>query len=251
MADPAERGEGAEWVEPDLSAVVTEDDAPVDNIFSEKQQRLLTAPLYDSWPGRRDESGRFRPFVAMSNVGLFFQPDEAPVVPDALLSADVSLPSDLWPKKHRSYFVWQYGKPPDVVIEIVSNREGGELDDKLRIYEHVRVAHYVVFDPIQQLGGPRLRAFELRGDRYVDRLDLRFERLGLALVEWEGPWEGRTERWLRWAEVGGLLIPSGAERAEQEKQRAEQEKQRAEQEKQRADRLAEKLRALGVDPDDA
>ncbi len=38
--------------------------------------------------------------------------------------------------------------------------------------------------------------------------------------------------------------------AEQEAKRAEQEKLRVEQEKQRAERLAEKLRAMGIDPDD-
>ncbi len=35
---------------------------------------------------------------------------------------------------------------------------------------------------------------------------------------------------------------------EQERQRAEAESQRAEQERQRADRLAERLRAMGIDP---
>ena len=29
--------------------LVTEDDTPVDNLLSEKQQRLLTEPLYSSW----------------------------------------------------------------------------------------------------------------------------------------------------------------------------------------------------------
>ena len=38
--------------EPDLSALVTEDDTPVDNIYSEKQQRLLTEPLFSGWGGR-------------------------------------------------------------------------------------------------------------------------------------------------------------------------------------------------------
>ena len=63
--------------------------------------------------------------------------------------------------------------------------------------------------------------------------------------------------WLRWYNQDNDWIPTFAERAEQEKQRAEQEKQRAEQEKQRAeqekqraDKLAEKLRALGVNLDD-
>ncbi len=35
-------------------------------------------------------------------------------------------------KKHRSYFMWEFGKPPEVVIEIVSNREGEELERKLK-----------------------------------------------------------------------------------------------------------------------
>jgi len=30
---------------------VIEDDTPVDNICSERQQRLLVNPLYDSWAG--------------------------------------------------------------------------------------------------------------------------------------------------------------------------------------------------------
>src|SRR5690349_1952398 len=43
---------------PNLDDLVTEDGAPVDNFFAEKQYRLLTDPLYTSWtaPG---EGGRF------------------------------------------------------------------------------------------------------------------------------------------------------------------------------------------------
>lgn len=37
--------------EPDVSLLVTEDDAPVDSILTEKQERLLTEPLYSSWSG--------------------------------------------------------------------------------------------------------------------------------------------------------------------------------------------------------
>jgi hypothetical protein len=50
-------------VRPCLDHIVTEDDTPVDNMFSEKQQRLLTEPLYSSW-----DAGR--PFLATANVGL-------------------------------------------------------------------------------------------------------------------------------------------------------------------------------------
>ncbi len=205
----------------DETTLVTEDGAPVDSVFQEKQQRLLTGPLLDSWRPTR-------PFVAMANVGLFFQVDEPPVVPDMLLSVDVTLPADLAPKKNRSYFVWRYGKPPDAVIEVVSNREGREVGDKRALYERIRVAHYVVFDPFAFLGDLRVRCYELAGDRYVDRLDPRFESLDLSLVEWEGRFEGHHDRWLRWADLDGTPISTAAERA---------------------DRLAERLRELGVDPE--
>jgi len=33
----------------DTSSLITEDGAPVDNIYSEKQMRLLTEPLYNTW----------------------------------------------------------------------------------------------------------------------------------------------------------------------------------------------------------
>ncbi len=107
---------------PDETQLVTEDDTPVDNIFSEKQQRLLTESLYSSWPGPDGE----RPFLALANVGLFYALTKAPLVPDVLLSLDVQAPADLWPKAHRSYFLWRYGKVPEVVIEVVSNRKGGK-----------------------------------------------------------------------------------------------------------------------------
>jgi aspartate/methionine/tyrosine aminotransferase len=45
------------------------------------------------------------------------------------------------------------------------------------------------------------------------------------------------------------LIPTGAEAALVAQQEAELERQKAESEQQRADRLVEKLRELGIDPD--
>jgi len=94
--------------------------------------------------------------------------------------------------------------------------------------------------------------------------------VGLGVRLWDGVFEGRTTRWLRWYDAQGYLIPTGAERAEQERQRAEQERQRAEQERQRAEQselareqerqcaeqerqraeqLVAQLRALGIEPD--
>ncbi len=67
------------------------------------------------------------------------------------------------------------------------------------------------------------------------------EQVGIGLTIWDGVFEGKHDRWLRWCTRDGV-VPTGAERAEQERQRAE----RAEA---RATRLAEQLRALGIDPD--
>jgi hypothetical protein len=67
--------------------------------------------------------------------------------------------------------------------------------------------------------------------------------------------EGKRDMWLRWTDEHGQIIPTGKERAEQERmekeaalRQLEQERQRAEQERQRAARLAERLRQLGHDP---
>ncbi len=48
---------------------------------------------------------------------------------------------------------------------------------------------------------------------------------------------------------GGGTSPTRAAEKELAQQRAEQERQRADQEQQRAERLAEQLRALGVEPE--
>ena len=71
---------------PDVEHLITEDDTPVDNLFSEKQQRLLTDPLYASWPG----PGTDRPFLAMANVGLFYSVERTPFVPDMLCRTGIS-----------------------------------------------------------------------------------------------------------------------------------------------------------------
>jgi hypothetical protein len=64
-----------------------------------------------------------------------------------------------------------------------------------------------------------------------------------------GTWEGTIDReiavWLRFYDRAGNLVPLPEEAYIAQVQ---EEQKRAEQEKQRADRLAEQLRALGIDP---
>jgi Uma2 family endonuclease len=222
---------------PDYDQFVTEDDAPVDNFFSEKQQRLLTEPLYSARVAER----LGRPLLAAANVGVFYGEGQPAIVPDALVSLDVELAADLWPKPNRSYFIWRFGKPPDAVVEIVSNREGGELGSKRERYAQLGVAYYVVFDPQRVLGEELLRCYELRGRTYAPCAGGWLGDVGLGVRLWEGEYEGVKAVWLRWCDQEGNVIPTGAELAEAERQRAEEEQRRAEEARQRAE--AERQRA--------
>jgi hypothetical protein len=234
----------------DLSAIVktlvTEDDEPVDNLFSEKQQRLLTEPLYSCWtppPSEEDEpaSTTPRPFLAAANVGVFFAVHQPPLVPDMFLSLDVQPGAEWDADECRSYFVWEFGKVPDAVVEVVSNREGNELGSKLRRYAEWGIPYYVVFDPFLELSQTKLTVYEFGfGKRYRPRDNWNLPLLGLNLSLWEGEFEGIHDTWLRWCDAQGQLIPTGKERADSEAQRADREAQRANSEAQRADSEAQR-----------
>ena len=215
----------AEW--PDFSQIITEDDEPVDNMFSEKQQRLLTEPLHSCWnPGR--------PFVAAADVAIFYDPDEPPVVPDTFVSLDVRLPDDIWATRNRSYFLSVFGKPPEVAVEIVSNTKGGETGKKITEYARIGVGYYIIFDPQRLVQKNRLRIHELSGGGYIPKLDRALPRAGLGAILWEGTFEGREDCWLRWVDHEGNLIPTGREQSETERGRTRTAERQAQSERRRA-----------------
>ena len=225
---------------PKIDHIITEDDEPVDNIFSEKQQRLLTESLYISWAG----PGEGRPFLATASVGLFITVEFSPLVPDVMLAVDVRTHAfDLWAKEHRSFFMWHHGKAPEIVIEVVSNREGAENTRKRVRYAELGVSYYVIFDPLDQLGEGILHVFQLQGRTYVELPSRWFAEAQIGLTLWQGDYEGVTATWLRWRDAQGNLIPTGAERARAEHQRAEAERQRAEAERQRAETARQRAEA--------
>jgi Uma2 family endonuclease len=262
----------------DISHLVIEDDTPVDNFESEEHQRLLVEPLYSS-------KALPPPFLAAANVGLFYKLYGDPIVPDVLLSLGVHRPADYSQKRNRSYFVWEFGKVPEVCIEIVSNQEGDELVlsrksqqkgkeiCKKDIYAQIGVPYYVVFDPLRQIqasnqmDGALLRVWTLTSGEYIELpsslpssgvLELNqpnqpiwMKKVGLGLTLWEGQFEEEVTRlWLRWCDRDGQVIPTGAERANNAENQVDIVNAQLEQERQKNAVLIERLRQMGINPDE-
>jgi Putative restriction endonuclease len=215
---------------PTVEHLVIDDGKPAESIFIEKLRRLLTGTLYDSWSG----PGEGRTFKVLSDVGLFFTPRPPPLCPDVMLAVDVEVPVDLSRKENRAYFVWVVGKVPDVVIEIVADRSGGEDGDKMRAYARMGIPYYVIFDPEQHLTGEVLRAFCLQGRTYVSILPDHFPEIGLGLTLWQGAFEGQRARWLRWCDPQGNVIPTAHEQVVAIRRQTE--------------RLQAELRKQGINP---
>ncbi len=233
-------------------------DDPVENI----QQPLLAAALAEAL----GDNHRLQPEMLIgANFGLVATVNKKIVVkaPDWLYVPRVN-PVALGVVR-RSYTPHLEGEPVAVVMEFLSDEEGGELSvrstppyGKLYFYEQIlQVPTYVTYDPYEteltvrclQQGHYVVQAANAEGRVWIPELEL---WLGL----WLGERLGQTLTWLRWWDAEGQLLLWGSEqavqqrqRADQEAQRADQEAQRAEQERQRANALAAKLRELGVDPE--
>jgi len=227
-------------IAPDISHIMTEDDTPVDNFASEKNQRLLVETIYNS------NYYKDRPVVAAANVGIFVTIHGPTRVPDVFLSLDTAIAKDWWEKHNRAYFFWEFGKPPDLVIEIVSNKEGEELGEKFLAYRRMGVPYYVVFDPQKLLSQHTLLAFQLSVavPRYEQISAAWLPGVGIGLTTWHGVFEQKEELYLRWCDQQGILLPNAEEIIIAERNRAEQEHNRAEQERNRAEKAEAELAAL-------
>ena len=157
-----------------------------------------------------------------------------------------------------SYVVWQEAAAPYLVVELLSPgkeqedlgtavRDAQQPPNKWQVYEQILgVPYYVVFNRFTD----ELHYFQLRDRRYHEvehagqRLWLPEAGIGLGL--WYGVYRRRERHWLRFYDADGRWIPTPFE---QQQSRAEQEQRHAEQERQRAERLAEQLRALGIEPE--
>lgn len=151
------------------------------------------------------------------------------------------------PKGHRGlYLQWEEGNtPPQVVFEILSpsNRYTAMIE-KFRFYEQYGVQEYYLYDPDAGVLNGWLR----QGDRLVPVEQMEgwvSPLLGIRLTLEDGAlvvYRPDGERFTSYVDL--------RRRLEQERLRAEQAQREAEQERLRAERLAQRLRELGVNPEE-
>jgi Uma2 family endonuclease len=214
-----------------------DDGIPMESPRHAAQMRLLIDPLPLLWADRDD-------FFVGGNMFVYFSLKQ--VRNQDFRGPDFFVVLDVPKRERKSWVVWEEGKGPDVVIELLSaSTAAQDKNEKKQIYQdQLRVPEYFWFEPFS---GERA-GFSLREGVYKpitpdNQGRLLSQQLGLVLVDWEGTYQEIEAHWLRWATPEGVLLPIPQEVADQEKQRADQEKQRAE-------RLAERLRSLGVNPDE-
>jgi Uma2 family endonuclease len=150
------------------------------------------------------------------------------------------------PKGDRgSYKQWEEDNiPPQVVFEILSpGNTKREMNRKLLFYDRFGVEEYYLYNPDNnELSG------WVRREGFLDLIE--------PMVDWVSPllqirfdlstdelqiFRPDGQRFLSYVEI--------AQRAEEERHRAEEERQRAEEAEARANRLAQKLREMGIDPE--
>ncbi len=206
------------------------DDEPVDNI----NQPSLAAALTESL----EIAGKL-PANALTttNYGICATVNQKMVVkaPDWAYVPSIRVPRE---EIKRSYTPQLQGDIPVIVMEFLSDTEGGEYSSKPTyppgkwfFYEQVlEVPNYVIFEP--EKGELEVYHLDDSGQYQLLNPDANnrywIAQMRLFLGVWQGTRENRTGYWLRWWNENGQLLLWGSERSEI---------------------LAAQLRAAGIEPE--
>ena len=211
---------GIEWP-PTEDELPCDDGMPMETQRHALQMQLLIDPLRLFWADRTDA------YVG-GNMFIYFSLEQARHQdfrgPDFFAVLGV-------PKRERkSWVVWQEGKGPDVVIELLSESTAAQdKGEKKDIYQdRLRVPEYFWFDPFTA----EWAGFTLRNRGYEPLTEdgqgrLISQCLELALVRWDGVYQDVEARWLRWATLEGALLPTPQEVATETQQQAAEAQQQA------------------------
>ncbi|NET80679.1 MAG: Uma2 family endonuclease [Moorea sp. SIO1F2] len=263
---------------PDHTQLPESDGTFVKNFQEHPQSIILTDSIGEILQQRHPDGE----YAIGQDCGIYWRetdpPEKGAEAPDWFYVPNV--PPQLDGKIRRSYVVWREHIAPLIALEFASGNGDEERDKtplslstqgevtkpgKFWVYEQIiRIPYYGIY----QINNGSLEVYTLVSGFYQkltpnERGHYYISPLGVELGLWQGSYQNQTQLWLRWWDEEGNLLLIGDERAVLERERAEQERQRAEQaesmveeERQRtqaalarAARLAEQLRAAGIDPD--
>jgi Uma2 family endonuclease len=246
----------AKTPQPDISNLpdhtqLPESDGTFVKNFQEHPQSIL---LTDSITPVLEQLHADRQYCIGQDCGIYWRltepPERGAQAPDWFYVPNV--PPLLNGEVRRSYVLWKEYVAPLIVLEFVSGDGAEERDKtpppfsedkekkagKFWVYEQaIRVPFYGIYE-VKKASVEVYRLEEGRYERLSanERGHYPISPIGVELGIWQGEYENMTLPWLRWWDSHGNLLLTGREQAQQERQRA--------------DRLAERLRQMGVNPDE-
>lgn len=262
---------------PDHTQLPDEDGTFVKN-FQEHPQSIILTDSIGPVVERLHPDGQY---TIGQDCGIYWRetdpPERGAEAPDWFYVPNVPATLDGF---RRSYVLWREHMAPFIALEFASGNGEEERDrtpltvaadgtttkpGKFWVYERIiRIPYYGIYE---------MRTGNLEVYHLIDFVYRRMEPnerghypipvLDVELGLWQGSYQNQELLWLRWWDSQGNLLLTGSEqveieralveqeraRAEQERERAEQERERAEQAERKVTQLAERLRAMGIDPD--
>jgi Uma2 family endonuclease len=213
---------------PSAEDLLDSDDTPVDNELQDLIPGLLKATLALIWSERMD-------WFFGVDMGIYYDPNEPAIVPDGFLS--IGVPRIIDEDLRLSYVLWEEQKLPILVLEVVSQKRRGEYSTKKDFYARMGILYYVVYNPGRKKK-PRLEIYKLEQGEYILQRGepVWLDELELGIGREQGSYQGVRREWLYWYDEGEkrYLIPE----------------ERIQEAQQRAKKLEERLRSLGIDPDE-
>jgi Uma2 family endonuclease len=212
----------------------SEDGMPMETERHRKQMYLLLDVLELYWAEREN-------WYASGNMFLYFSPRQ--IKTERYRGLDFFAVLGVERRERKSYVVWQEGKIPDLIIELLSDttREFDKTEKKRIYQDELRVPEYFWFDPhTHEWAGFELRDWHYEPIEPDEQGRLISKQLGLALSLREGWFQNYGGTWLRWETLDGELLPSAEEMA----RAAQREAEAARHEKQVSEQRATELEAM-------
>jgi Uma2 family endonuclease len=175
-------------------------------------------------------------------MGIYTDPDQPPIVPDAFLSLGVERCYD--EELRPSYVLWDEQIVPSLAIEIVSPTYRQEYTTKLDRYAAMGVLYYIIYSS-RRRRKPKLEVHKLINGTYQLQFGspVWMPEIGLGIGYERENYAGVTREWLYWYDEDGKRYLTPNERVQVEVDRSTAILDRS-------NKLADKLRQLGIDPDE-